>query len=392
MHLKPLRPLLIVATAAALSLLGGSIPGAAGQTSGAPGLPGTSGVNNGNAPITTAPTVTAAPPAAQPTGAPPTTVVATAVAPTPVAPTIVAPTTVAPETRIVPVPQAPTTSTEPGKTPAATVTTIPPPSLRPGQVAEVLRSQQRSGASSTGALVEALRPLQSVGMTAEEALALGMGQFPLQGVANWTDDWLDPRSGPPVHQHQGNDVFSAFDTPVRAPADGIVRFEVGGLGGNALYVTLPDGTYYYMAHLNGFNRDVGSGAAVKQGQVLGYNGDSGNAKGGTPHVHFEVHPRGGAAVDPKPFLDAWVAEALARAPDLIGSFRPKGDNAGATDAIEDGGVPQILVATGLTRRFSAPSLPVPNRERRSEGFNHAVLEPLTPAALVPLLDPTHTDK
>lgn len=214
--------------------------------------------------------------------------------------------------------------------PAATVTTVPPPSLSPGQVAEVLRSQQRSGASSTGALVEALRPLQNLGMTAEEALAVGMGRFPLLGMANWTDDWLDPRSGPPVHQHQGNDVFSAFDTPVRAPVDGTVRFEVGGLGGNALYVTVPDGTYYYMAHLNGFNRDLSNGAAVKQGQVIGYNGDSGNAKGGAPHVHFEVHPRGGAAVDPKPFLDAWVSDALARVPELIGSFRPKGDNAGAT--------------------------------------------------------------
>ena len=388
MHLKPFRPLLIVATAAALSLLGGSMPGAAGQISGAPGLSGTSGVNNGNVPITTAPAVTATPSAAPPTSAPPTTAVATTVAPTTVAPTIVAPTTVAPETRIVPVPQAPATS-NPGETPAGTVTTVPPPSLSPGQVAQVLRSQQRSGASSTSALVEALRPLQNLGMTTEEALAVGMGQFPLLGVANWTDDWLDPRSGPPVHQHQGNDVFSAFDTPVRAPADGIVRFEVGGLGGNALYVTVPDGTYYYMAHLNGFNRDLGNGAAVKQGQVVGYNGDSGNAKGGAPHVHFEIHPRGGAAVDPKPILDGWVANALAKVPELIGSFQPKGDEA---HAIDDGGVPQILVATGLTRRFSAPSLPVPSRERRSEGFNHAVLEPLTPAALVPLLDPTHTDK
>ena len=131
-----------------------------------------------------------------------------------------------------------------------------------------------------------------------------MGQFPLLGMANWTDDWLDHRSGLPVHQHQGNDVFAVFDAPVRAVVDDIVRFEVGGLGGNALYLTAPDGTYYYMAHLNGFNRDLANGAAVKQGQIIGYNGDSGNAKGGAPHVHFEIHPRGGAAVDPKPTLDA----------------------------------------------------------------------------------------
>ena len=86
-------------------------------------------------------------------------------------------------------------------------------------------------------------------------------------------------------------MFAAFDTPVRAPVDGIVRFEDAGLGGKGAFVTAPDGTYYYMAHLNGFNRDLASGAAVKQGQVVGYNGDSGNAQGGAPHVHFEVHPR-----------------------------------------------------------------------------------------------------
>ena len=356
----------------------------AAQTSGQPGLPGTPGGNNPNTAVTTTSTVpsSAPPPTAPPTTAPPASAAATTAGPAPVAP----------ETKIIPGPPGPTTSTEPGEASPPTVTTVPPPSLSSGQVAEVLRSQQRSGASSTSTLVEALRPLQNLGMTAEEALALGMGQFPLLGMANWTDDWLDHRSGPPVHQHQGNDVFSAFDTPVRAVVDGILRFEVGGLGGNALYLTAPDGTYYYMAHLNGFNRDLANGAAVKQGQIIGYNGDSGNAKGGAPHVHFEIHPRGGAAVDPKPILDGWVAAALARVPELIASFQLKGDEGGATGAIDDGGIPQILVATGLTRRFSTPSLSVPNRERRSEGFNHAVLEPLTPAALVPLLDPTHTDK
>ena len=383
MRIKPPRHFLIVATAGVLSLFGGSMAGAA-QTSGQPGLPGTSGENNGNTAATTT--------AAVPTSAPPTTAPLTTAPLTTAVATTGAPTTVAPETKIVPGPSGPMTSAKPGEASTPTVTTVAPPSLSSGQVADVLRSQQRSGASSTSALVEALRPLQNLGMTAEEALALGMGQFPLLGTANWTDDWLDPRSGPPVHQHQGNDVFSAFDTPVRAVVDGIVRFEVGGLGGNALYLTAPDGTYYYMAHLNGFNRDLANGAAVKQGQIIGYNGDSGNAKGGAPHVHFSIHPRGDAAVDPKATLDGWVAAALARVPELAASFQPKADGGGATGAFENGGIPQILVATGLTRRFSAPTLPVPNSERRSEGFNHAVLEPLTPAALLPLLDPTHTDK
>ena len=279
-----------------------------------------------------------------------------------------------------PPPPPPTTTAPPT---VGTQTTQPPRSLSPGQVAEVLRSQQRSGASSTSALVEALKPLQNLGMTMDEALTLGMGRFPLLGVAYWTDDWLDPRTGPPPHQHQGNDLFAAFDVPVRAPVDGTVRFEDAGLGGKGAFVTAPDGTYYYMAHLNGFARDLGNGAAVKQGQIVGYNGDSGNAKGGAPHVHFEIHPRGGAAIDPKPVLDAWVAEAMAKVPELIASFQPKTENGATAEAVD---VPQILMSTGMTRRFSAPSIPVPGRDRPVADFNRAVLGPLTPQVLAPLID------
>ena len=328
-----------------------------------------------------------------------TSTTSTTVAPTT---TTAAPTTTvapapAPETKIILMPgpeetkldpgkpAGATTTVKPGDPPAGPTSTIPPPSLSAGQVDMVLRDQQRSGASSTSALVEALKPLQNLGMTAQEALALGMGQFPMMGVANWTDDWLDPRSGPPPHQHQGTDIFAAFDTPVRAPVDGVVRFEDAGLGGKGAFVTAPDGTYYYMAHLNSFNRELANGASVKQGQVIGYNGDTGNAAGGAPHVHFEIHPRGGAAVNPKPFLDAWLASAMAAVPDLIASFEPK-PVVGSETPAEDGGVPQILVATGLTRRFSSPSHPLPSVDRPVAHFNRAVLGPLTPTALAPLLD------
>jgi murein DD-endopeptidase MepM/ murein hydrolase activator NlpD len=368
LRITPSRHLLIVAAAAALSLVGGSLPGATAQTTPSAGLPGASG--NNNATTTTAPKPTST--------VPPTTAVPAASVP----PT-------AGETKIVLVPPAapgaPTAIIMPAE-PLTPPPGPPPPSLSPGQVAEVLRSQQRSGASSTSALVEALRPLENLGMTAEEALSLGMGQFPMLGVANWTDDWLDPRAGPPPHQHQGTDVFAAFDTPVRAPVDGIVRFEDAGLGGKGAFVTAPDRTYYYMAHLKGFNPDLRNGAAVKQGQVIGYNGDSGNAQGGAPHVHFEVHPGGGPAVNPKPLLDAWAGDALAKARALVASFEPKtGD--GEAGSVDDG-IPQILVATGLTRRFSVPSPSVPNSERpTTEDFNRAVLGPLTPTALAVLLDP-----
>ena len=281
-----------------------------------------------------------------------------------------------------------TTPARPGDPPGANTTaaTEPRASLSPSQVDAVLRSQQRSGANSTNELVEALKPLQNLGMTMDEALTLGMGRFPLLGVANWTDDWLDPRAGPPPHQHQGTDLFAAFDTPVRAPADGIVRFEDAGLGGKGAFVTTADGTYYYMAHLSAFAKDLPSGSRVTQGQIVGYNGDSGNAKGGAPHVHFEIRPGGGAAVNPKPIVDAWVAEALARVPELIASFQPKPEEGAPAEAADGGGVPQILMTTGLTRRFATPSIPAPRRERPAPDFRRAVLVPLTPPVLAPLLE------
>ena len=371
MRITPPRTLLLGVTAVASALLGGSTAGLAQV-----GPPATTTTTVAPAPTTVAPTTTV----------PPTTAV----------PTTLTPTT-APETKLIPVPQntivdpakpGPATSTtNAGET--RTPTTVPPASLSASQADMFVRDQARTAAGSTAALIEALRPLQNLGMTPQEALALGMGRFPLLGLANWNDDWLDYRAGPPVHAHQGTDIFSAFDVPVRSPVDGIVRFEDAGLGGKGAFVTAPDGTYYYMAHLNSFNAELGSGAAVKQGQVVGYNGDSGNAKGGAPHVHFEVHPGGGAAVNPKPFLDIWLQQAMDQVPGLIASFQPKPPE-GTVEGI-DGGVPQILMTTGLTRRFSTPSLPAPLRARPAEDFNRAVLGPLTPTALAPLLDPSPGD-
>jgi hypothetical protein len=75
---------------------------------------------------------------------------------------------------------------------------------------------------------------------------------------------------------------------------------------------------------------------------------------------------------------------MAQVPALIASFQPRGTDVAPDSAGE--GVPQILVTTGLTRRFSAPPAAIPNRARPAEDFNRAVLGPLTPAVLAPLLD------
>jgi hypothetical protein len=204
-------------------------------------------------------------------------------------------------------------------------------------VQALINSIKRTGASSTSKLLDALRALDDFGLTPQEEALIGMGHFPVAGNAAYNDDFLMPRHGPPFHLHQGNDIWAATGTPVRAPFDGSVRYSDGGLGGLGVYLTMPDGTYFYNAHLSATVRGLSSGASVKQGQVIGFVGSSGNADGGAPHDHFEIHPKGGPAVNPKPILDGWLADALAQVPALVAAYR--------------GNAPASLVSTGLTRRF-----------------------------------------
>jgi len=200
----------------------------------------------------------------------------------------------------------------------------------------------RSGASSTGPLLDALKALETIGFSHDEAVKVGFGHFPVGGPASYRDDFGDFRAGPPVHSHEGNDIFAAFDTPIRAPFDGVVRFGSDPLGGMAVYLTQPDGTFFYICHLNAYPPDVVSGRTVTQGTVIGLVGDTGDARGMSPHAHFEIHPGGGAAVNPKPILDGWLADALAAVPTLVGA------------AVVD--QPAVIQSTGLTRRFDLTNL------------------------------------
>jgi len=81
---------------------------------------------------------------------------------------------------------------------------------------------------------------------------------------------------------------------------GSVQFKQTSLGGNSVWLSGDNGTRYFYAHLNGFE---GSSRSVSRGEVIGYVGATGNANG-TNHLHFEVHPGGGAAVNPYPYVRA----------------------------------------------------------------------------------------
>jgi LysM repeat protein len=119
---------------------------------------------------------------------------------------------------------------------------------------------------------------------------------PVQGGAKFMNDWGFPRSG--GRFHEGNDLFAARGTPLVAVVSGNAVQKTGNIGGLQVKLLGDDGTSYYYTHLDRF----GTGGRVPAGTVIGYIGTSGNAAGGPPHVHFELHPGGGAAVNPYPSI------------------------------------------------------------------------------------------
>ena len=277
-----------------------------------------------------------------------------------------------------------TTSTTSTTTPATTPTTVPPTAgppttpttsssrpvpappadgdepvdesfVLPPDLQARVNAVRRSAPNDNAELLDTVRAYaESAHVPLEQAMVLGLGHFPVAGAANWVHDWLHPRRGPPVHLHQGTDLWAATGTPLRAPYAGRLRYEDAGLGGLAAYITAADGTYYYLAHMAGTAPGLASGATVTQGQIIGFVGDSGNARGGAAHLHFEIHPRGGAAVDPKPILDRWVKDAtvyaFALATNPTATTAPQPD-AGAPVALD--GRPTIPTSAGAPRAARA---------------------------------------
>ncbi len=119
------------------------------------------------------------------------------------------------------------------------------------------------------------------------------------------------------HAHQGTDILAPSGTPLLAAERGLIT-KMGSdvLGGIKIWVKGESGTYYYYAHLSAFAEGMVDGKLVEAGDVIGFVGDTGNARGGVPHLHFEIHPDGGIAVNPYPLLkvvDDLGRQAKARA-------------------------------------------------------------------------------
>jgi len=143
--------------------------------------------------------------------------------------------------------------------------------------------------------------------------------FPVAGPTTYTDDFGQVRAGGP---HQGNDILATKKTPVVAVEAGKIEFwTASATAGCMLYLYGVSGTMYEYIHLNNdvtmqndnrgkcvagtaYAPGLKDGAKVTAGQMIGYVGDSGDANGLHAHLHFEVHPDGGKAVSPYPYLQS----------------------------------------------------------------------------------------
>lgn len=146
-------------------------------------------------------------------------------------------------------------------------------------------------------------------------------------ITTFTDSFGAPRS---AHRHLGNDLMAPKMTEVYAIADGVVTaVRHRGNAGRYVLIDHGDGWESWYMHLNIDNPGTSDGAAplrlgvavelgeaVVAGQLIGWVGDSGNARGGAPHTHFELHYRG-RPLDPYPYL----VEAFERA--VAGSLEPR---------------------------------------------------------------------
>jgi murein DD-endopeptidase MepM/ murein hydrolase activator NlpD len=131
-------------------------------------------------------------------------------------------------------------------------------------------------------------------------VVIGTGDWicPVQGPRAFGNDFGDPRGGG-RRRHQGNDILSPRGTPVVAPVAGSASRHDNRLGGHAFYLHGADGVTYYGAHMDSYSANYGH---VSAGTVLGWVGNTGDARGGPTHLHFEIHPGGGGAVNPYPTL------------------------------------------------------------------------------------------
>lgn len=186
-------------------------------------------------------------------------------------------------------PAAPSTSATSGVTQPQPVSTPPAPSpAAPPSTTAAPPKGAGAGASA------ASPPASVAGNFGNASFVCPTGD----AAVAFGDTWGAARSG--GRSHQGVDMIGRRGTPILAVVDGVATGRSNRLGGTTISFSGSDGNRYYYAHLDGYGQ-LGS---VSKGTVIGYMGDTGNAKQSVVHLHFEIHPGGGAAVNPYPTVRA----------------------------------------------------------------------------------------
>jgi murein DD-endopeptidase MepM/ murein hydrolase activator NlpD len=172
----------------------------------------------------------------------------------------------------------------------------------------IIEFQRRSGLTPTGkvdaATANRLGSAPAPAPAPPSTAGVTLDVFPVQGRCWFGDTWKAPRSGGRLHE--GVDIIAAKGNLLYAVVSGRISKMYwdfpGALAGNGLRIQQPNGTYFTYLHMDTFADGIEVGAEVTAGQVIGTVGNTGNSA--TPHLHFEVHPGGGGAVNPYPMVKA----------------------------------------------------------------------------------------
>ena len=129
--------------------------------------------------------------------------------------------------------------------------------------------------------------------------------IPVDGIktSQLSDTWGASRSQ--GRSHEGIDIMAPRGTKVLSSTNGIITsLKSNNLGGIVIWMMGPAGTYHYYAHLDGHKRGLKEGDYVKKGTLIGYVGNTGNARHTAPHLHYGLYleGKGRGAVNPYPYL------------------------------------------------------------------------------------------
>ena len=163
---------------------------------------------------------------------------------------------------------------------------------------------------------EVTAPVRATLVTPEAALAAKALIIPVEGVdpSRVRDSYTASRGG---RTHDAVDIMAARGTPVIATDAGVIlRLRQNDAGGITIYQLDPDERFvYYYAHLDRYQDGLVEGMKIKQGDVLGFVGTTGNAPKNTPHLHFQVmiyrgrgQYWGGEPINPHPYLNRSPAD------------------------------------------------------------------------------------